>query len=165
MGVMSRHRFLRGDFLRMNAALRPPWAISEISFFDTCESCGKCRQACPEGILAEGAGGLPEVSFERGECTFCEECAKACSSGALILHDPGDASARRAPWTAEAEISNACLSAKGITCRVCGEVCDSGAITFKLAVGGSALAAVDTYSCTGCGACYAPCPTNAIRII
>lgn len=62
-------------------------------------------------------------------------------------------------------ISDVCLSAKGIVCRTCEEQCDEDAISFKLAIGGVATALVNTSDCTGCGACIAPCPVDAIEFM
>ena len=160
---LDRKEFLRGPFRRPKPATRPPWHIEESEFTEICERCDTCAEACPEKIIGKGRGGFPEVSFENGECTFCEACVKACPSGALdrvALKFPD----RHPPWTITARITDSCISAKGIACRVCGEYCESRAITFRLAVGGDAIPEIDTVLCTGCGACVAPCPVNAVRV-
>jgi ferredoxin-type protein NapF len=160
---IDRTQFLRGQFRAGRSAIRPPWHVAERQFVETCERCDKCADACPENIIGKGGGGFPEVSFENGECTFCGDCVRACPSGALdqtALADPGEI----APWTIRARISESCISAKGVTCRVCGDFCEAGAIRFRLAVGGDAVPEIDTALCTGCGACVAPCPVNAVRI-
>ena len=161
MGTLSkldRAQFLRGNFKGGRPAVRPPWALAEDDFLEACSRCDVCVGACPEGIIQRGRGGYPEIAFARGACTFCEACASACAPGALV-RDPS-----RAPWTLRAVISPACLSAAGITCRVCGEQCETSAIRFVLAVGGVARPTVDAAACTGCGACVAPCPVSAIEI-
>lgn len=163
-GTVDRFEFLRGHFRGGRTAVRPPWHIDESRFTDICERCGKCADACPEKIIGKGRGGFPEVSFANGECTFCEACVKACPSGALdcaALAGNG----KSAPWAVRACITDSCVSKKGVTCRVCGEYCETRAIAFHLAVGGNAIPEIDTRLCTGCGACVAPCPVDAVRVI
>ena len=164
LSKLDRAQFLRGNFRGNRTPVRPPWAIGETDFLDTCSRCDACVQACPEGIIVRGGGGFPEVSFGRGECTFCEACVAACAPGALAVTTAAAPPRRRAPWTVRAVISTACLSAAGVTCRVCGEFCEAGAIRFALAVGGVATPAVDRDRCTGCGACVAPCPVAAVEV-
>lgn len=164
--ILSRAAFISGKFSAEEAeqtVLRPPWAVDDGVFAEACDSCGKCIPACPERILISGRGALPEVDFNRGECTFCGKCAAACPTGALSRNDPDDATQSVAPWSITARFSGACLSAKGISCRICGDQCDRQAISFKLAVGGIAMPVMDSLQCTGCGACFAACPTNAIE--
>lgn len=158
LSKLDRAQFLRGKFKGGRPAVRPPWALAEDVFLETCSRCDACLGACPEGIIRRGRGGYPEVSFTLGACTFCEACVAACVPGALA-REPANL-----PWTLRAVVSSACLSAAGITCRVCGEQCETSAIRFVLAVGGVATPMVDGASCTGCGACVAPCPVSAIEI-
>jgi ferredoxin-type protein NapF len=82
------------------------------------------------------------------------------------LQQPAPCSARAAqpPWSLRAAIGERCLAAKQIECRICGDYCLAGAIRFVPRVGGVSLPVVDTARCTGCAACFAPCPTQAIRI-
>ena len=63
-----------------------------------------------------------------------------------------------------ASVVSHCFSWQGAVCRLCEAQCPQGAIRFKPAFGGFALAEVDSESCNGCGACLAVCPTNAITI-
>lgn len=168
-GPLSRSQLLRWNFKAGRRPSRPPWALDGDRFLEACEageageSCDKCLGACPERILGKGPDGYPEISFARGGCTFCAECVIACPTGALSRRE-SETEDSRAPWAAVAEIANGCLSLAGVACRVCGEQCESEAITFRLAVGGVALTVVEPSLCTGCGACCAPCPVDAIRI-
>jgi len=124
-----------------------------------CSRCDACIHACDEGIVVRGDGGYPQINFQNGACTFCGDCATACEDNALIV-PAQDA----APWNLLAHISEDCLSANGVTCRVCGDRCDARAIRFQLAVGGIANPILDPAACTGCGACVQPCPTGVITI-
>ena len=153
----SRRGFFRGR-PRPRAENRPPWALPEAAFIDTCTRCNDCLTACPEAIIISGDGGFPTIDFKRGECTFCTECVTACQPHALLRSD------EQAAWSLQASIAPSCLPHKGVECRACGDFCDSRAIRFTPRLGGSPLPAIDLELCTGCGACIAPCPVSAITI-
>lgn len=153
----SRRGFFRGR-PRPKIENRPPWALSEASFIDTCTRCNDCITACPESIILSGDGGFPRVDFAQGECTFCGDCVSACKPRALIQNEGQIA------WLLKAEIGQNCLPKKGVECRTCGDFCGPRAIRFTPRLGGSPLPDIDVASCTGCGACFAPCPVNAITL-
>jgi ferredoxin-type protein NapF len=83
----------------------------------------------------------------------------ACQPRALLRR-----SEDAAPWPYKAQVSDACLPKKGVECRVCGDFCDVRAIRFQPRIGGNPLPDIDPDTCTGCGACVAPCPATAITI-
>jgi ferredoxin-type protein NapF len=60
--------------------------------------------------------------------------------------------------------AESCLSAVGVTCKTCGDRCDHQAIRFRLEVGGRAQPELTVSDCTGCGACVAACPIEAIQM-
>lgn len=155
---IGRFDLLRGNFGLSKPIIRPPWALPEIRFQDVCTGCDDCIEACPTSILHKARGGYPVVDFSENECTFCGDCVKACKPGALLVESD------TAPWNLTATINSSCLSAKGVTCRVCGEQCETSAITFKLALDGKANPSIDSSRCTGCGACVAPCPVQSVEI-
>lgn len=155
---LSRRGFLRGR-VRPKAEIRPPWALPESEFVDRCTRCNDCLKACPQGILVPGDGAYPTVEFSRGECTFCADCVTACQPRAL-LRNSEDAT----PWPYKAQVNEACLPKKGVECRVCGDFCDVRAIRFQPRIGGNPLPDINADTCTGCGACVAPCPATAISI-
>ena len=155
--MVSRRQFMRGDFKARHAPQRPPWALPEESFLAACSRCGACVPVCPTRIIVV-VRGYPEVDFKRGECTFCGACASACKDGALLR---GDA----APWPIKARIAESCLPRRGVECRICGDHCPVAAIRFSPRLGGPPVAEVIAESCTGCGACLAPCPVGAISVV
>lgn len=155
----TRRGFLRVGVREVAPARRPPWAVPEAVFIERCTRCDQCIDACPAQILIHMDGGFPGVDFARGECTFCGDCVTRCEPGALSR---SNVAAR--PWLIVAGIGNACLAAQGTECRVCGEVCPTGAIRFRPQRGGVSRPQLDAAACTGCGACFGPCPTRAITI-
>ena len=134
---------------------RMPWAVDE--FTSACERCGDCIEACEEAVLKTGDGGFPTLDFESGGCTFCGACVKACKYDALDK-------AIAPPLQIKVSIGPGCLSAQGITCRSCGDSCESRAIRFRLELGARAIPSLDTSLCNGCGSCIATCPTHVIQI-
>ena len=154
---LSRRAFFRGR-PRPRVEKRPPWALAEGAFIDHCTRCNDCIKACPTRILVVGDGGYPTVDFREGECTFCGDCVTACQPKALLRTEDQQA------WPYTASIGEDCLPRQGVECRVCGDFCDARAIRFPPRLGGSPLPEVDTEKCTGCGACFAPCPTVAVTI-
>jgi ferredoxin-type protein NapF len=158
---ITRSQFLRGDLSGRRGPLRPPWALPEAQFVETCTACGECVRACPQRIL-ESVRGLPVVSFARGECTFCGACIEVCKPRAL---SPEARAAGAPPWNLRASIAENCVAHRNVVCRTCLEVCTARAIAFEARLGGAALPQVINEACTGCGACVAPCPAHAISIV
>ncbi|CAM3544163.1 ferredoxin-type protein NapF [Parendozoicomonas haliclonae] len=154
---LSRRRFFRAQTGNSHA-IRPPWSVAEQTFFSLCQRCDDCVKACETGLLKRGDGGYPEADFNRGECTFCQQCVEACQHEAL-LYSPDSQ-----PWRIKAAIKDSCLARNGIHCRTCAERCDLEAITFRLMPGGIAQPTLDTEACTGCGACVADCPSRSITM-
>jgi len=109
--------------------------------------------------VRRGDGGYPEIVFSQAGCTFCGACAEACGEG--CFHAERD---DRVPWSYVASVGEDCLEHRGISCRACESWCEERAIRFRPALGGRTDIRIETTSCTGCGACVAPCPQNAISI-
>lgn len=156
--MISRRQFLRGDFSSRRPTRRPPWAMAEAQFLSRCDGCGDCRKACTQRVIVLSDGGYPQIDFLSGECTFCGDCARACTKGALGY------SPRVLPWQVKAVVMPECLTRHGVVCRSCGEQCPTGAIRFRFVNGGVAQPRVEPVLCTGCGACFAVCPAQAIAL-
>ena len=138
--------------------MRPPWSGSEEEFTESCTLCGECISSCPAKVITTGHAGYPIMEFSGAGCNFCGACADVCKPGSI------DRRARAKPWLLKAAISQACIEPKGVACRMCEEVCEVSAIRFRPRIGGGAVPSVGLVDCTGCGACVAPCPVQAISI-
>ena len=155
---VSRLQFLTGDFTGKRLVIRPPWALQEHQFVRLCSGCGECVEYCPSAILRKGRAGFPVVDFRAGECIFCGECVARCDTGALQPpHNQTDA-----PWQLQAVIGDRCLAMQQVICRTCAEFCESRAIQFRLSAARVPQPDLIESRCTGCGACYASCPADAI---
>jgi ferredoxin-type protein NapF len=128
-----------------------------MAFAEACTLCNDCLAACPQKILVAGHAGYPIVDFTRGECTFCGACAQACEARCFQPRT-------ERPWDLVAIIAETCVEAKGVSCRMCEDVCGVRAIRFRPAVGGRAQPILSAGDCTGCGACVGVCPVKAISI-
>ncbi|MCB9857499.1 MAG: 4Fe-4S dicluster domain-containing protein [Phycisphaerales bacterium] len=89
--------------------LRPPGAMPEPDFLNTCYRCGSCADHCPAdsiSLLQVDDGrlkGTPSIDPTRRACVVCDElaCMKVCPSGALKLVDRLQIRIGLAVWDAE----------------------------------------------------------------
>jgi ferredoxin-type protein NapF len=154
--VVTRRAWLTGRFGHNRQTIRPPWAIAEAQFVERCSRCNQCITHCEQGIIHKGDGGFPEINFSYGECTFCEACVDSCED--LALQKTTN------PWQLKANINDTCLAAQSIICISCAENCEVEAIQFKSGKKAAMQPHVDLEKCTGCGACFSPCPTQSITL-
>lgn len=157
MAISNSKRNLIFGRTPAHQSVRPPWAIMEHEFIETCTRCGECVKQCPVNIIRIADGGFPEMNFSTSGCDFCEVCVAVCLPGALKL-------TQAVPFNSIAIISDECFSERGVICRSCGESCETRAIRFKQVVGGVAHVLMDTDQCNGCGECVSTCPAHAITI-
>ncbi len=150
----QRRAFLRGHFEESDFQ-RPPGALELASFVETCTRCGDCAANCPQAIITADNDGFPMVDLTARECTFCGACAEVCGVGAISQANH---------WDYRARVEDRCLSLQGVACRTCEDHCDENSIHFRLMTGGRSAPLIDLETCTGCGACIAPCPADAITV-
>ena len=145
--------------------LRPPGALDEAAFLNTCSRCAVCVSACPAYAIKLDrtnaiAGGAPYIDADTSACVVCStlECMTVCPSGALVptpirLIDMGTAK-----WN-----PNTCVRTRGDSCTICIDECPIGEFAIKLDEAGSVK--VNEEGCVGCGLCQARCPTSPKSIV
>jgi len=151
--------------------LRPPGAIGEADFLETCMRCGACADACPAhaiellDTLDDRLRNTPVVEPTRQACVVCDElaCMKVCPSGALRLVD------RLAIRMGLARVKHdVCVRSNGDDCTECLDRCPLGETAIRLDDDGRVHVvdpARDGTGCTGCGVCEQHCPTTPTKAI
>lgn len=152
--------------------LRPPGALPEDEFVDTCSRCGKCVDACPADAIElepSMAGGFPYIIARYAPCVICNDlsCMKVCPSGALQLVDDaadihmGTALVNQQQCLRTGADGHA-MSGKAEDCRICVIQCPVG----EDAIGvGDDLKIDVREGCTGCGVCERVCPTEPASVV
>lgn len=152
--------------------LRPPGAIEEKAFLETCYRCGSCVDACPVGaILQKKSGeedetnGTPVIAANVRACVVCDKlaCMNACPSGALKLVDKYGIRVGLAVVNHEL-----CVRGKGEECRECIDRCPMGKTAIQLWSNGM-VNIIDPErtgrGCVGCGVCQQYCPVEPQKAI
>lgn len=147
--------------------LRPPGAIPEDAFLETCHRCGHCAAACPADAIRPlggshpGLRGTPWIDPDRQPCVVCDglECMQVCPSGALQRLMVDDIAIGLAVVDAAT-----CVRTQGEDCRLCVEACPLGRRAIRLNDEGEVV--VSESGCIGCGVCQHACPTRprAIKV-
>jgi len=142
--------------------LRPPYASSESLFESVCVNCESkaCVASCDEQIIVLQEAGTPTLSFLKSGCTFCEECAIACTAtknevNVLSLENTQSSEVLNAKFKIS---TTSCVAHNGVICFSCKEPCIDDAILFN----GMFNPIIDPDKCTACGFCLSRCPTIAI---
>ena len=147
-----------------NLVLRPPGALGESDFKETCSRCGRCVEVCPaQCIKIDSTGtkgdGVPYIDADTIPCVVCESlaCMNTCPSGALAPTPMYEIDMGTAVWREEL-----CIRSKGEECRICFEKCPLG--TAAIDIIGPAVV-VNPLGCIGCGICQHYCPTSPKAIV
>ncbi len=146
--------------------LRPPGAVAESSFLDTCFRCGACVTACPANAIvplsasAGRAARTPVVEPDNAACVVCEGllCTHVCPSGALQpLSDPYDID------MGFAEVyGGLCVRSRGDECTECVDKCPVADVAIRFNDEGPPEV---LSGCVGCGMCQLYCPTTPKAIV
>ena len=155
---LQRRNFLRGKVGATKQPIHLPWLMDSSQFTELCTQCEKCIDACEENIIVKGDGGFPEINFTLGECTFCQACANVCPEPLFNINN------NQAPWNYHAAVNDKCLTYNDVSCQSCQDSCEPRAIRFQYSVGKPPTPEINHDACTGCGACIAICPSQAVEI-
>lgn len=131
---------------------RPPTALEEKDFIESCTGCGECVSACPNGIITV-RNQLAELDIELSYCSHCHECNRVCPTSALS-HSVSDCSLRP-------EITSNCNPQTAFYCAECQYGCPVSAITIHK--NKKPTIALDL--CNGCNLCHYHCPVSAITTL
>jgi ferredoxin-type protein NapG len=143
----------------LSIPVRPPGALPEQKFRETCSRCGECVRVCPvHCIKIDPAGfkgaGAPFIEIDEYACVLCDglHCMNSCPSGALLPIPIGDIDMGTAVWH-----EDQCLRSHGEGCTFCIDQCPIGEMAIVLE--GEKVKVIEA-GCTGCGVCQNRCPTS-----
>jgi MauM/NapG family ferredoxin protein len=157
--------------------IRPPGAVEEAGFLNTCVRCGNCMKVCVTNglqpvMLESGWQGLwtPRLVPEIGYCEYnCTLCGQVCPTGA-IPRLSREAKKQVRMGLARVDRSLCLAWAHNEPCIVCEEHCPVADKAIKLdivRVHGRDVSrpVVDRALCIGCGICQNKCPVSPERAI
>ncbi len=149
------------SFPTERTVLRPPGALPENEFLDTCYRCGNCVEVCPATAIRTinsddpEMAGTPYIDPDLAACVVCDElaCMKSCPSGALkLVKAPLEISMGRSKVN-----YSTCLRSHQQDCTVCLDKCPLAEQAIALDEKGKIQV---QQGCVGCGTCQFYCPTS-----
>lgn len=146
--------------------LRPPGALPEPEFLETCLRCGNCVRNCPANAIqplqsrVSELQNTPYIDPEEQPCVICDSlaCMHVCPSGALQLVFAEDIRIGIAVFNGET-----CLRSNSVECTYCVDTCPIGENAIKFSA--DKIVEVLDSGCTGCGVCQYACPTDPKSIL
>lgn len=153
---------LAGGSSITRAKIRPPGAVSEISFLAACARCGKCAEICPRGAIkiAHGDDGLgigtPYIVPQEQYCDLCMKCVEVCSAGALRAVEKS----KTRMGVAHID-TDRCIARTDDDCRVCYNNCPYMDKAIKLE--NRKYPYINPEFCTGCGKCEHVCIASPVK--
>jgi MauM/NapG family ferredoxin protein len=146
------------------AWLRPPGALPEQRFLDTCSRCGECVKVCPAQCIKIDAtgykgGGAPYIDLDEMACVVCDglKCMHVCPTGALAPTPLPEIDMGTAVWN-----EMLCVRSQGEDCAICVERCPVGSFAIEAK---DNVIEVHPQGCIGCGVCQYYCPTTPKSIV
>ena len=144
--------------------LRPPGALPEQQFRQTCSQCGDCVQVCPARCIRiepDGrGGGFPFIDVDTMPCVLCDGllCMHKCPTGALSPVPLEQIDMGTAVWHEET-----CARTRHEECTYCVDQCPVGEEAIRVV---ESRIEVRQDGCVGCGVCEHYCPTvpKSIRV-
>jgi polyferredoxin len=144
--------------------LRPPGALPEKWFTNTCIRCGECIKACITNTLQpcvfeSGLEGLwtPRFNMRLAGCEqSCNVCGHVCPTQAIRELSLEEKKYARI-GTATLNKDRCIAWEQNRLCLKCDEACPYNSIVFKM-VEGQKRPFVDEQKCNGCGICEQVCP-------
>jgi MauM/NapG family ferredoxin protein len=168
--------------LRAGNIIRPPGALPEELFLDTCTRCGECMRSCVTNtiqmsLFEAGLEGMwtPHLLMRHAGCEqTCNLCGRVCPTQAIRSIPMEDRKYAKI-GTAVLKKESCLVWAQDKLCLICDEQCPYNAIVFKV-VDGMRRPFVQANKCNGCGICENKCPiegdsaiivvpTNEIRLV
>jgi ferredoxin-type protein NapF len=149
---------------RSERLIRPPGAIPEEVFNQTCLRCSQCLEACltntlQPSIWEAGLKGLwtPRMDLRYAGCEQnCNRCGKVCPSQAIRSLDLEEKKHAKV-GTAVIDRDLCLVWRQDQICLICDEACPYNAIVFK-EVNNLRRPFVIENKCNGCGYCENRCP-------
>jgi len=157
--------------------IRPPAALHEESFVNTCVRCGNCMKVCITNglqpvLLESGWQGIwtPQLVPEIGYCEYnCTLCGQVCPTKAI---PPVSLEEKHNTIMGTAKVDRSICNtwAYDKNCLVCEEHCpvaDKAIKISELVINGQKILrpVVDPDLCIGCGICQNKCPIRPKRAI
>lgn len=148
--------------------LRPPGALSEEKFLESCVNCTICAESCPIGAIQLFTSGLgnrvvphtPYIIAAETACDLCLKCTVVCPAGTLMpVEKPEDVNMGLA--ILEENLCFPYINQGG--CGACYTICPVNAIKLDM----QRYPEVIDDKCVGCGLCEEIClqKVKAIRIV
>lgn len=168
-GGLASSFFLFNDPLkrgRRDNLIRPPGAIPEEEFLNTCIRCSECMKVCMTNTLQpslfeSGMEGLwtPRADLRFAACEqTCNLCGKVCPTQAI--RDLSLQEKKHARIGTAVILREKCLVwEQDKVCLICDEQCPYNAIVFKMVEGFRRPFVIEN-KCNGCGFCEHKCPVE-----